>query len=60
MAATISTFKGFVNQFNMNESAARNIIDAPDFIVDQLIIDDFIENNPLRNKKFFKPSYKFC
>ncbi|MBF4102820.1 hypothetical protein INT80_10765 [Gallibacterium anatis] len=28
MATTISTFKGFVNQFNMNESAARNIIDA--------------------------------
>ncbi|WP_242505009.1 hypothetical protein [Avibacterium paragallinarum] len=52
MATTISTFKGFVNQFNMNESVARNIIDDPDFIVDQLIIDDFVENNPLRNKKY--------
>ncbi|MEE6028748.1 hypothetical protein [Avibacterium paragallinarum] len=52
MATTISTFKGFVNQFDIIESADRNIIDTQGSEVDKLIFDYFIENNPLRNKKY--------
>ncbi|MGR6680046.1 hypothetical protein ACU6T2_05255, partial [Avibacterium paragallinarum] len=52
MATTISTFKGFVNQFDISESADRNIIDTQSSEVDKLIFDYLIENNPFRNKKY--------